>query len=143
MPEFHIHNISELDAVAAELIAELGGRKKLAFSGDMGAGKTTLIQAFCRVLGVAQVVTSPTFALINEYYTARGESIYHFDLYRIEDTRELYDIGYEEYFFSDDYCFVEWPEMASELIPAEFTFIRITVNEDGSRLVVVDLDGKL
>ena len=101
----------------------------------MGSGKTTLIKAICKELGVEDGMNSPTFALINEYFTTKGESIYHFDLYRIEDVSEMYDFGYEDYFYSDSYCLIEWPEKAIELIPEDFVFIRIEVQEDGGRIV--------
>jgi tRNA threonylcarbamoyladenosine biosynthesis protein TsaE len=125
----------EAGASARELLKAIGGHRKITFQGEMGAGKTTLIQALCEALGVDQVVTSPTFALINEYFTPEGDSVYHFDLYRIDDITELYDIGYEDYFFSDGWCFVEWPEKAEELIPDHFLRLYIEVNEDGSRIV--------
>ena len=99
----------------------------------MGAGKTTLIQALCRVLGVATEVNSPTFSLVNQYLTPEGHSIFHFDLYRIEDPAELFDMGYEEYFYSGELCFIEWPEKASHLIPEEALIVKIKVREDQSR----------
>lgn len=139
MIKLSLQSLDKIDEVAVRLLKELKGRKKVAFSGEMGAGKTTMIQALCRVLGVDQVVTSPTFALINEYYTADGEAVFHFDLYRIEDISELYDIGYEDYWYSDAWCFVEWPEKAEELIPDDFVFLRIDVQEDGSRALSASL----
>jgi len=99
----------------------------------MGAGKTTFIQAVCREMGVKSVVNSPTFALINEYSTETGDTIFHFDLYRINKISEMYDFGYEDYFYSDAYCFVEWPEKAMELIPDEFVLVHISVKDDGTR----------
>jgi len=130
-----ISSIHDIDTAAEQLISFLDGHNKVAFSGEMGAGKTTLIQSICRVLGVKESVNSPTFALINEYFTCEGESIFHFDLYRIEDITEMFDFGYEDYFYSDDYCFIEWPEKALELIPDDFIFIRIDVQDNGSRTV--------
>ncbi|MCF8225828.1 MAG: tRNA (adenosine(37)-N6)-threonylcarbamoyltransferase complex ATPase subunit type 1 TsaE [Bacteroidales bacterium] len=135
MIQIQVTDIHSVDHAAKQLVTKMGTCKKVAFSGEMGAGKTTLIKAVCRVLGVREMVNSPTFALINEYFTDRGESIFHFDLYRIEEISEMYDLGYEDYFFSDAYCFVEWPEKASELIPDEFLFLHIDVKEDGSRLI--------
>ena len=120
---------------AKQLLEVLDGRKKIAFQGEMGSGKTTLIQALCAELGVDQVVTSPTFALINEYFTADGDPVFHFDLYRIEDISELYDIGYEDYFYSKDICFIEWPEKAENLMPEETVKVIIKRNEDNSRTV--------
>lgn len=105
----------------------------IAVSGELGAGKTTFIQAMCRVLGVPGGVNSPTFSLINEYFTRDNQSIYHFDLYRIESTDELYDMGYEEYFYSGSRCFIEWPEKANHLIPDEALRAEMIVHPDGSR----------
>jgi len=133
--QIDIPSLELLDQAANKLIQSLGTQKKLAISGEMGAGKTTIIQALCRQLGVTQVVTSPTFALINEYFTSSGDSVYHFDLYRIETVSELYDIGYEDYFYSDAWCFVEWPERAGSLIPGDFLRLHVTVHEDGIRSI--------
>lgn len=130
-----INTLSEIDAAAAEIISRLGHIKKVAFAGEMGAGKTTLIQSICKQLGVEDIVNSPTFALINEYFTVSGDSIFHFDLYRIDDISELYDIGYEDYFYSDSWCFIEWPEKAMDLMPDDLLLLYIDVREDGSRLV--------
>ncbi|MEX0987734.1 MAG: tRNA (adenosine(37)-N6)-threonylcarbamoyltransferase complex ATPase subunit type 1 TsaE [Bacteroidales bacterium] len=130
-----IHTLQDLDAAARALVAAFGSYRKIAISGEMGAGKTTLIQAICKVLGVTDIVNSPTFALINEYFTSGGESIFHFDLYRIEEVTEMYDFGYEDYFYSDDWCFIEWPEKAADLMPEDTLWLTITVREDGSRIV--------
>ncbi len=135
MIRIEIPSLSSIDAAAKQLVEAFGDHTKVAFSGEMGAGKTTLIQAVCRQLGVCEIVNSPTFALINEYFTDSGDSVYHFDLYRINDISELYDMGYEDYFFSDAYCFIEWPEKAADLLPPNLLFLTITVNEDGSRTV--------
>jgi tRNA threonylcarbamoyladenosine biosynthesis protein TsaE len=113
----------------------MGEAKVIAFSGEMGAGKTTFIQALCRNLGVTTEVNSPTFSLVNQYYTQEGHSIFHFDLYRIEDPAELFDMGYEEYFFSGELCFIEWPEKASHLIPDEALRVEIIVGDHGSRIL--------
>ncbi|HEX7410529.1 MAG TPA: tRNA (adenosine(37)-N6)-threonylcarbamoyltransferase complex ATPase subunit type 1 TsaE, partial [Bacteroidales bacterium] len=99
-----------------------------AMYGRMGAGKTTFIKAICRRLGVTDIVNSPTFSIVNEYRTTHGESIYHFDFYRLKHTAELLDIGYEDYFFSDSYCLLEWPEKIEELLPAGC--IRVNIEED-------------
>jgi tRNA threonylcarbamoyladenosine biosynthesis protein TsaE len=104
----------------------------------MGAGKTTFIQALCRQLQVVDVVNSPTFSIVNEYLTHEGKSVFHFDLYRIKKAEELLDIGYEDYFFSGSYCFIEWPELAADLIPDECIYISINVDEsDQSRLFTI------
>lgn len=130
-----IPTLKEINKAASALVQKLEKSRKIAISGEMGAGKTTLIQSICKVLGVKDIVASPTFALINEYFTEKGESIFHFDLYRIEDISEMYDFGYEDYFYSDSWCFIEWPEKAWELMPEDTLFLNIEVNEDGSRVV--------
>ena len=104
-----------------------------AVSGEMGAGKTTFIKAICRELGVREDVSSPSFALIYEYHSPVAGVIYHFDLYRIREISELFDLGYEDYFFSGNLCFIEWPEIAEELLPLEAGHLKIVVNSDNSR----------
>ncbi len=126
-------SLDRIDTVAEDFLKRTKPRSVIAFSGEMGAGKTTFIQALCRVLGVKTEVNSPTFSLVNEYFTPEGTSIFHFDLYRIEDPSELFDLGYEEYFYSEDYCFIEWPEKASHLIPEDALIAEIKVGPDGSR----------
>jgi tRNA threonylcarbamoyladenosine biosynthesis protein TsaE len=128
-----IASLEDLPVAADRFLHAAGHIPVIAFSGELGAGKTTFIQALCRVLGVQMDVNSPTFALINEYFTPAGESLFHFDLYRIEDPEELYDLGYEEYFYSGARCFIEWPEKAGRLIPEDALTVRILVQEDGSR----------
>ena len=107
-------------------------------SGFLGAGKTTFIKAICEELGVEDVINSPTFAIVNEYRSATGELIYHFDFYRINDIREAYDFGYEEYFFSGDLCLVEWPEKIEQLLPENVMTVRITVDSDTARTFEID-----
>ena len=103
------------------------------FSGFLGAGKTTFITALCKELGVTDVISSPTFAIVNEYETISGKSIYHFDFYRINKVEEAFDFGYEDYFYSGNLCFIEWPEKVAELIPDNAVKVFITEKEDGSR----------
>ena len=105
------------------------------FDGTMGAGKTTLIKAICEVLEVSDNVTSPTFSLVNEYQTKKGETIYHFDFYRIKSEEEASDIGVEEYFYSKDLCFVEWPSMIPSLLPDDYISIRIEIVSDKERKI--------
>jgi tRNA threonylcarbamoyladenosine biosynthesis protein TsaE len=134
-----IQSLEELQQAAESFLQMTGHIPVIAFSGEMGAGKTTFIQALCRALGVNTEVNSPTFALINEYFTGEGDSIFHFDLYRIEDPGELFDIGYEEYFFSGNRCFIEWPDRAGHLIPGDALMVRIEVKNNGSREIVYEL----
>lgn len=128
-------SVSELKHVARTILSELPDQCIFAFNGKMGAGKTTLIKAFCEELGVEEVVTSPTFALINEYSGKDNKPIYHFDFYRIKNINEVFDIGYEEYFYSDNYCFIEWPEMVLELLPDSFVYISIKEENSGRRII--------
>ncbi|MFH0757839.1 MAG: tRNA (adenosine(37)-N6)-threonylcarbamoyltransferase complex ATPase subunit type 1 TsaE [Bacteroidota bacterium] len=134
-----ISSLKNLPAAAKSFLDATGETKVLAFSGDMGAGKTTFIQSLCLALGVSVEVNSPTFSLVNEYFTDQGESIFHFDLYRIEDPAELFDMGYEEYFYSGSRCFIEWPEKAGHLIPETALTVRISVLDDQSRQIEFEL----
>lgn len=128
-----IRSLEEIDRAAGAFLDAMGEARIIAFSGEMGAGKTTFIQALCRAMGVRGAVNSPTFALVNELTTPDGEIIYHFDLYRIDDPSELFDLGYEEYFYSGNLCFIEWPEKASHLIPDDAMIVTIKVLPDGTR----------
>ncbi len=125
-------SLSELDAIASELLEQCKDKRLFALFGPMGAGKTTFTQAICRQLGVIDQVSSPTFAIINEYRTAGGDAVYHFDFYRIKIIEEAMDIGYEQYFFSGSYCFIEWPEKIEELLPEGCVNVHIeeTINEN-------------
>ena len=109
-------NLDQLNSVSEQIIAYASPHKKFAFYGEMGVGKTTLIKALSLHLGVTDVVSSPTFSIVNEYITQKKEKIYHFDFYRIKNEGEAFDLGYEEYFFSSAFCFVEWPEKIPNLI---------------------------
>jgi tRNA threonylcarbamoyladenosine biosynthesis protein TsaE len=111
----------------------MGDAHVFAFYGKMGAGKTTFVKAICEELGVEDVITSPTFAIINEY--EGDETIYHFDFYRIKKLEEVYDMGYEDYFYSGALCFIEWPELIEEILPDDAVRVSITEQQDGSRLV--------
>ncbi|MDR0688014.1 MAG: tRNA (adenosine(37)-N6)-threonylcarbamoyltransferase complex ATPase subunit type 1 TsaE [Prevotellaceae bacterium] len=124
-PPTFTYSLAELRSAAEWLLAQVGERRALAFYGAMGAGKTTLIRELCRALGVTDNVTSPTFALINEYRTASSEKVFHFDFYRIKKLEEAYDIGCDEYFGSGCLCLVEWPELVEELLPPGMLRIRI------------------
>jgi len=122
-------DISELPMVADQLVKSYPDIKIFLLSGKMGAGKTTLIKEICKTLGVVDVVNSPTFSLVNEYKTVDGESVFHFDLYRIKSPVELLDIGYEEYIFSGAVCLIEWPELANDLMPSSHVLINIDADE--------------
>ena len=131
-----IDNIDSIGKAAKEFVALMGEHTIFAFYGKMGSGKTTFIKAICEELGVEDVITSPTFAIVNEYHTATAdEVIYHFDFYRIKKTEEVYDMGYEEYFYSGDVCFIEWPELIEDLLPDDAVRVSIHEIEDGKREV--------
>jgi tRNA threonylcarbamoyladenosine biosynthesis protein TsaE len=130
-----INSLHELSRAANQFLTQTKGHKKFAFYGAMGSGKTTLIKAICKRLGAIDTVTSPTFSLVNEYRTTDGESLYHFDLYRINAVEELFDLGYEEYFFGDSYLFIEWAEKAESLIPDSCLKVIIEETVSTSRLV--------
>jgi tRNA threonylcarbamoyladenosine biosynthesis protein TsaE len=135
MRTINISSLKELDNAAAQFLKLVGERAVIAFSGEMGAGKTTFIQALCGNLGIKVEVNSPTFSLVNEYFTPVGDSIFHFDLYRIETPDELFDIGYEEYFYSGSLCLIEWPEKARNLIPDDALWVHIVIGENEARLI--------
>ena len=132
--EFSYAGLSDLEEAAKKIIAFSGNIKIWAFEGEMGAGKTTMIKAICKVLGVKENVTSPTFSLVNEYRSVEQEVFYHFDFYRLKQEEEALDIGVEEYFYSGNHCFIEWPSKISSLLPLEFMAISISVN-DGTRTI--------
>lgn len=133
--EIKIDNLENIHLAAKEFVANMGTSKVFAFYGKMGAGKTTFIKAVCEYLGVEDVITSPTFAIVNEYRTNNGEPIYHFDFYRIKKLEEVYDMGYEDYFYSGAPCFIEWPELIEELLPEDAIKVTIAEQEDGSRCI--------
>ncbi len=147
--EIRIDSLEHIREAAREFIKHIGERRVFAFYGKMGAGKTTFVKAVCEELGVDDVITSPTFAIINEYTatpsTAAANSslftlhsslqIYHFDFYRIKKLEEVYDMGYEDYFYSGALCFIEWPELIEEILPDDAVRVSITEQADGSRLV--------
>ena len=133
--EIKIKDLEHIREAARQFIDAMGDQQVYAFYGHVGAGKTTFIKAICEELGVEDVVTSPTFAIVNEYTAADGTSIYHFDFYRIKKLEEVYDMGYEDYFYGDGLCFIEWPEMMEELLPDGATKVQITENPDGTRTV--------
>ncbi|TLX73875.1 tRNA (adenosine(37)-N6)-threonylcarbamoyltransferase complex ATPase subunit type 1 TsaE [Labilibacter sediminis] len=137
MNTFLIPSIDKIDQVAREFLQTFKQPAVFCFYGAMGAGKTTFIQALCEELKVVDVVNSPSFAIVNEYDTDAGDQVYHFDFYRLKEEEEAFDLGYEDYFFSGNYCFVEWPEKISSLLPQKRYDVKITVLEDMTRQVEV------
>ncbi len=131
--EITIKSLDTIQEAAKEFINRMGEGKVFAFYGKMGAGKTTFIKALCETLGVKDVITSPTFSLINEYTDGKGNSIYHFDFYRIKKLDEVYDMGYEDYFYSGNLCLLEWPELIEEILPENVIKVTIEEQADGTR----------
>lgn len=129
-----IHSLDDIRTAAKAFIEQMDQNTVFAFYGKMGAGKTTFIKAVCEELGVSDVVNSPTFSIVNEYRSDdTGELIYHFDFYRIQKIDEVYDMGYEDYFYSGVLCFIEWPELIEDLLPGDVVKVTIEENEDGTR----------
>ncbi len=140
--EIHISNLEHIGEAAREFIKNIGETRVFAFYGEMGAGKTTFVKAVCEALGVEDVITSPTFAIVNEYTVTScsdlsllPSTIFHFDFYRIKNLEEVYDMGYEDYFYSGALCFIEWPELIEDILPEDAIRVSIEEQEDGSRLV--------
>jgi tRNA threonylcarbamoyladenosine biosynthesis protein TsaE len=130
-----INSLSEINHIAAMFIKAHPADRIFAFYGSMGAGKTTFIKALCEEMQVLDYVTSPTFSLINEYQTEKKGTIFHFDFYRIQNLSEAYDFGYEDYFYSNSYCFIEWPELIETLLPAIAVKVYIRETDYGSRVI--------
>ncbi len=130
-----INDLSEIHQAARQFLAEIDNQNVFAFYGDMGAGKTTFIKAVCEELGVQEPVTSPTFAIINEYRDKKGKSVYHFDFYRIKKLEEVFDFGYEDYFYSGNLCFIEWPELVESLLPENVVRLSLRQTENGARIL--------
>lgn len=135
MQSTEIQSVNELYSVAEHILKSFPEQRIFALYGEMGAGKTTLIKTFCRILGIEEEARSPTFSLINEYYSPASGFVYHFDFYRTESIEEVFDIGYEDYFFSENYCFLEWPERISELLPENFVYLNIKITGSDQRLI--------
>ena len=130
-------DLEQLNSVSEQILKYTAPHKKFAFYGEMGVGKPTLIKSLSLHLGVTDVVSSPTFSIVNEYSIDDGNKIYHFDFYRIEDESEAYDIGYEEYFFSSAYCFIEWPEKITNLIEEDMVRIKMSLKGTTRRIEVI------
>jgi tRNA threonylcarbamoyladenosine biosynthesis protein TsaE len=130
-------SLAQLPAIASEILSLATNSRIFLFYGDMGAGKTTLIKSLCECLGTTEPVTSPTFSIVNEYIGKKNK-IYHFDFYRLKNQTEALDMGYEEYFYSDAYCFIEWPEKIPDLLPDHYNRVTIKVQADNSRNVIIE-----
>lgn len=141
--EIKIDSLESINDAARQFINQIGNRRIFAFYGHMGAGKTTFIKAICEELGVEDVITSPTFAIVNEYTIDKpgdfeGDSLYHFDFYRIKKLEEFFDMGGEDYFNSGSLCFIEWPELIEDVLPLDAVNVTIVEQTDGSRLVTIE-----
>ena len=139
--ELTIKDIAELKWVANELLAFAGRRKKITFAGEIGTGKTTLIQSICKQLGVEESVTSPTFSIVNEYkyfdpQSKAEKTIYHIDLYRLKNIEEAIDIGIEDLLYNDNYCFIEWPEIIEDLLPEDRLKISLEIIDNSYRKIL-------
>lgn len=136
--EIKIEKLDNIREAAKQFIANIGDSTVFAFYGNMGAGKTTFVKAVCEELGVDDVITSPTFSIVNEYRSKQtGELIYHFDFYRVKKIEEVYDMGFEDYFYSGALCFIEWPELCEEVLPDDTVKVSINEEPDGSRTITL------
>jgi tRNA threonylcarbamoyladenosine biosynthesis protein TsaE len=135
--EILIKDKRHLATSARQLLKHYGGNRIFAFYGSMGAGKTTIIKAICEVLGAVDIISSPTFTLVNEYRTSGGEILFHIDFYRIKKQEEVFDFGIEEYLTGESYCFIEWPELVEEILPPETVRIRIIVDSEEQRILTI------
>jgi len=135
--EFVAKSIDDLDSICEKLIDQFK-HKVVLFYGEMGNGKTTLIKQLCKKLGVSESTSSPTFSIVNEYKTDKNNTIYHFDFYRIKNESEVLDFGYEEYLFSGNYCFIEWPEKIPNMLPDDV--VKVTINKDENNFRIIEVD---
>ena len=130
---------SDLNLIAEKLLVAFGTRKVILFYGEMGVGKTTLIKILCQKLGVEELTNSPTFSIVNEYFSNKNKTIFHFDFYRIESEEEVLDMGYEDYFYSESFCFIEWPEKIPNLLPSDTVKLEILIDAENNRIISVAL----
>lgn len=137
---FHLGSPTDAPAIAHAILSAFPAARVFALHGGLGAGKTTLIKGFCEALGVGDPTSSPSFAIVNEYRATDGGPVYHFDLYRLKDAAELDAIGFTEYVDSGAYCFIEWPELADDLLPPGTLHLRLAVADDGSRAIRISMD---
>ncbi|TXB65427.1 tRNA (adenosine(37)-N6)-threonylcarbamoyltransferase complex ATPase subunit type 1 TsaE [Vicingus serpentipes] len=135
--EFIAKSINDLNQISKQLIEHFGTIRVILFNGEMGAGKTTLIKEICKNLGVSENTSSPTFSIVNEYQTDNHESIYHFDFYRLENEQEAMDFGYEDYFYSNSFCFIEWSEKIPNLIPENHQVVSIKIDNSNNRIISI------
>jgi len=137
--KFTIQSINELSALATQLLELSAPRKVFIFNGNLGAGKTTLIKELCKILNVEEETSSPTYSIVNEYSAPSGK-VYHIDLYRLKSVEETYEIGLEDYLVSENYCFIEWPELAEELLPNHYAIVNIEKNDEENREIELILN---
>ena len=137
--EYIANSETDLFEIAKKMLVNFSDQKIILFYGEMGVGKTTLIKQLCKQLNVEESTNSPTFSIVNEYLSVEGASIYHFDFYRIEEETEVFDLGYEDYFYSGNYCFIEWPEKIPNLLPGNAVKVTIVQDEQNIRLISVVL----
>ena len=137
MLEIKIESLDGIADAARQFVDAMGENKVFAMFGPMGVGKTTFVKAVCEILGVEDTITSPTFAIVNEYRTNTGDQIFHFDFYRIRKVEEVYDMGYEDYVYSGAVCFLEWPELIEELLPEDAVRVTLSEEEDGTRTITL------
>lgn len=135
-PSLICHDTGDLPGIAKKLLNLFPEKRIFIFKGELGAGKTTLIKALCKELKVVGLTNSPSFSIVNEYPTEAGDLVYHFDFYRIKNIAEIFDIGYEEYFYSGHYCFIEWPEVAEQIIPTPAVEVEISLDDDKQTRVI-------
>lgn len=138
MLQLEISSLKNIDQIAEAFYKQIGNKRVFAFYGPMGVGKTTFIKALCKVFGVTDQINSPSFAIVNEYLGAKGEQLFHFDFYRINKLEEAFDFGYEDYFYSGAYCFIEWPEKIESLLPSDCVKVEISEHENGSRVLILN-----
>jgi tRNA threonylcarbamoyladenosine biosynthesis protein TsaE len=135
--EIIIKDKKHLHSAAKELLKHFGDNRIFAFYGSMGAGKTTIIKAICELLGAVDIISSPTFTLVNEYRTSTGDALFHIDFYRIKKQEEVFDFGIEEYLSGESYCFMEWPELIEEILPSETVRVKISVDDHEQRILII------
>ncbi len=138
MDTFYIDSLDKIDEVARDFLSYYGNERVIAFYGEMGAGKTTFVKALCKALMIEDTVNSPSFAIVNEYHNANDDIVYHFDFYRLKEEEEAYDMGYEDYLYSGNYCMIEWPEKIATLLPKGRLDLHILEEADGRRKLTVE-----